>query len=373
MGTLRKLLLVMVYISFLPLAQAADFILSKDLYGSINLDLPQSLMSVMESNISGNGNYEPLKLSPPQDMLRKIARPVGRLDVQYGDGMSTCTASIVSETQILTNYHCIPGTGKHGKIEKASILMGYLSQTDTRGTKRYKVKIIPVVSDKNLDFALLEVAGRPAKKWGTVKLVKRDPMPGESLMIIHHPLGLPLHVTRGRCRAANPRSVDNTDIFHTCDTESGSSGSPILTGDGKNMLGIHFSGVYGNVGFNRGKRLAAISKKYTELENLIGKSKPSMPQIIDNPSPVTFPQKRRLNFDLTAKHGIDTVFLMSSYRTVEEMDTAGCKSANTMALAQAKQRCSDKSGHFKKIKYTSCNHTGQSVRRYEVNVVVTCE
>ena len=351
---------------------SSDYFLPRDQYGAINLVLPQSLLSVKESNISGNGHYEPLALSPPQDVLRKISRPIGRLDILYEKGTSTCTASIVSENYILTNYHCVPGNRKNGDVEEVSILMGYYSQVETLRTKRYKVRASPITSDEELDFALLKVEGNPSNEWGIVKLLDRDPFPGESLLLVHHPLGLPLHVTRGRCRAARPNSFDSTDIFHTCDTEGGSSGSPILTTDGQHMLGIHFSGVFGNSGFNRGKRLAAISAKYNEIKELINKHSIKTPLVINNNPPAIKNRQRDFIVKINVKHKDAEVFLKSSYRTIGEMDSAGCESINSIALEKGKKKCLEQQGSFKSIDYKSCKYSGRSVRRYISNASVTC-
>lgn len=350
-------------------ASAADYLLPSDQYGSVNLDLPQSLVQVQESNISGNGNYEPLRLSPPQDVLRRVARPVGRLDIRYEKGMSTCTAFVVADRQILTNFHCIPGVGKHGNVLEASLLMGFYSQTDVRSVKRYQVELKPSAFDRELDFSLLRVRGSLKAEWGLVSLKDRDPLPGESLLIVHHPLGLPLHVTRGRCRAASPTPVSETEIFHTCDTEGGSSGSPIMTADGTGVLGLHFSGVFGKSAFNRGKRLTAILNEHDAVQSLAQSGIDPSPPPFVNPVP---PQPTNFSVNVTAGHDRDTVFLKSSFGSIREMDEAGCSSARQLAMQEARRQCEQQQGTLSDISYKSCSHTGRSVRRYEVDAAAVC-
>lgn len=349
--------LILLALIAMPL-KAEDFLLPRSQFNVINLTLPQSLVSAKESNISGNGNYESLARAPQTDFLRLLSRPVGRLNILYEKGASTCTASVVSDKYVLTNYHCIPGDGGHGKVEQASIMLGYFSVVDTSTVKKYTVAPTPVIADEELDVALLEVKGNPASEWGAITLEPRDPYPGESLLVVHHPLGQPLHVTRGHCRAYSPTSVGNSDVFHTCDTEAGSSGAPILTSDGKSVIGIHFSGAFGQLSANRGKRVFAIMEKYAVFKSFV---QPAANQVAIAKT-----------FSLTASHPQETVFLKSSYTSVAQMDAAGCESVKSLARQQAKSMCSDAGQRLDDITYDSCTSDGRAVRRYQVQAKAQC-
>jgi formylglycine-generating enzyme required for sulfatase activity len=186
---------------------------------------------------------------------------VGRLDLLVqtpaGLGTSTCTASIVSSRYILTNNHCFPDG-----VRAASLLMDFYREDDDGGGNRFEARVQPVERNATLDYAVVEVMGDPASRFGTVRLDARDPSPGESLLVIHHPAGLPKHMTRGGCRAIQPVAVSGTDIRHRCDTLGGSSGSPILADASGRMLGLHYAGTTNaaTTGFNFGKRLTEIVK-----------------------------------------------------------------------------------------------------------------
>ena len=85
-------------------------------YGKATLTLPQStagMSSVQLQNVLGrNANFERLDSYRDQDRFRRIATPVGRLDLlvsgPLGTGVANCTASIISARHIITNAHCFP-------------------------------------------------------------------------------------------------------------------------------------------------------------------------------------------------------------------------------------------------------------------------
>jgi hypothetical protein len=238
-------------------------------YGKATLTLPQStagMSSVQLQNVLGrNANFERLDSYRDQDRFRRIATPVGRLDLlvsgPLGTGVANCTASIISARHIITNAHCFPQGA--GAVKQASLLMDFYSEDNAAQARRFEVKPVPVERNEQLDFVVAEVSGNPSARFGRIALEARDPEPGESLLIIHHPMGMPKHMTRGGCRAHAPVSVDGADIRHRCDTLPGSSGSPILSEGSGRMLGLHYGGSPnpGPSTWNFGKRLSEIATR----------------------------------------------------------------------------------------------------------------
>ncbi len=231
------------------LALASDWLLDSSQWGRKNLFVQQTLGGSIESIINENDNLERLDTYDSRDRIRKLSRPVGRLDIRFQNGkFTTCTAALVSDDTILTNFHCIPNKldtiRLNGPVVKARLLMNYYSQTNTKETISYDVITEPVFTREDLDFSYLKVNGKPGLKWGVVSLRETPPRPAEALLVVHHPGGQPKHVTRGKCRAAFPNATDPKEIelFHTCDTLPGSSGAPVFSDNDGTMIGIHRAG-----------------------------------------------------------------------------------------------------------------------------------
>ena len=254
-------------------AQTGLLLFPANQYGRASLTMPQTasgLSTIQLQNVLGrNANFERLDNYRPQDRFRRIALPVGRLDLlvsgPMGTGVGNCTASILSERYIVTNSHCFPAG--QGAVRQASLLMDFYSEDAEAVARRFEVRSVPVERDAELDYAIAEVLGNPSATFGRVALEPRDPEPGESLLVVHHPMGMPKHMTRGGCRAHAPVAIQGTDIRHRCDTLPGSSGSPILSEASGRMIGLHYGGSPnpGPNTWNSGKRLTEIAARSTIL------------------------------------------------------------------------------------------------------------
>ena len=196
-----------------------------------------------------------------QDIVRKLARPVGRLAIALkGKGhvsetrMGYCTASLITTEQIITSYHCVADAVP---MHKGILTMGYVKPRSFDGVVQYRVSLPPVEASAALGYAILRVAGEPGKTWGTIPLGTGTPADKGSLFVIHYPGGYPQYITRGRCRAGEP-AVDGDSLFHVCDTLPGSSGAPIFDNNTLKVIGLHDRSVTGKE-LNGGKRLTRIA------------------------------------------------------------------------------------------------------------------
>ena len=280
---MREVGAVIAAVSLSAAATAQDIVFPADQFGRSTLYNAQSTEN-FEAVLLGNPRFEPLADYAPDDALRRLSRPIGRLDILKDGGVSVCTASVIGPDLILTNHHCVPGRSG-GPVRELSLLMGYYSDIDHRGEKRYAVRTTPVEASAELDFAVLRVAGRPGDAWGTARLEPRDPSAGGSLMIVHHPAGKPKHVSRGGCRAATPHATSGDQIFHRCDTLPGSSGSPVFLADMSGaVVGLHHAGApanrLGSDSYNYAKRVALIveaSPTLRELSDVDARREPETP------------------------------------------------------------------------------------------------
>jgi V8-like Glu-specific endopeptidase len=216
-------------------------------YGSVVLSQIQSAGSDLQLELSiGNYENEPIINYSPGSVFAQIGRSVGRLDVLTDKGVFPCTAFIVSEKHILTNYHCSKGLLDNEKIGASRIdatqfVAGYTQTGIDEGTKKYTVIPTPIEASKTLDYAVLEVIGDPSQEFGKLKLASVSPTGGDPFWIIGHPMGEGQRISREKCKANNP-ALSAGKLLHTCDTLPGNSGSPVIDAGLQQVVALHHAG-----------------------------------------------------------------------------------------------------------------------------------
>jgi V8-like Glu-specific endopeptidase len=212
-------------------------------YGTANL-VPRQSTADANTFIAGQsgGAFEPIGALRADDEIRRVARSIGRIDVVLREEsgrevMATCTGTVLPHGFVLTNHHCIPVTGSQKPV-RASILMNYLDQ-DGRESRRFDLSVTPTESNEKLDFSIVSVQGDISEFEG-VPLSDAPVQPGQSLVVIHHPQGRPMVMTRFRCQASSEQP-DQSALRHRCDTLPGSSGAMIFTSSLRGVA-LHFGG-----------------------------------------------------------------------------------------------------------------------------------
>lgn len=197
----------------------------------------------LESYLQDNPRFEPLAIYAENQDLRRMSRPIGMLQVYFGNSRSPkqCTAILADSAElgdlILTARHCFE-SGKQ-RARSATLSMGFYDRRQS-GVQSYPVDPVPVATGRRLDYALARVEGNPIRTWGSARFTDRLPETREQLLVIHHPNALPKHVTRFQC-VADAQPVQGVDLRHLCDTVKGSSGAPVLSSEG-NVIGLHYAG-----------------------------------------------------------------------------------------------------------------------------------
>ncbi len=241
-----------------------------DYYGRVDLPLPQAF-GHLKRLIGDADNFEPVKNFSESNRYRIMASPIGRLDllVERGGkkGVSLCTGWVISAEYIMTNHHCIPG--REGTVLKASLLMNYLEEGESKNTARFEVETRAVETSTELDYSIVRVHGNPGATYGIIPMKARDPDPAEELFVIQHPAGTPKRLTRRNCRADDDTERPE-ELRHFCDTLGGSSGSPVFSDNDMALVGLHFAGIEKKVNF--AKRMTAIIQQSPILRQLSGGS-----------------------------------------------------------------------------------------------------
>jgi hypothetical protein len=188
---------------------------------------------------------------PPNDPVRLLTRAVGILTFysneperkNLGGEVGSCVAAVVSEKYIVASADCGRAKDwfKKWPIVRADLRLGFDGWSKENGQvthrsyldKAFNVKLDPIYMGTNYSF--LEVQGNPAKTFGTIKLVDRDPISGEALLSIS---GL-AWLTNTDCvvSAAPP---GQSDFTYTCDDDPINK-TFLISKDGLGIIGIPYA------------------------------------------------------------------------------------------------------------------------------------
>ncbi len=256
----------------MALAQVAVF--DPDDYGKIDLPLHESTGDAKAFIAAQEGVFEPIRELPADDLIRRIASAVGRIDLltEAPDGrrsLATCTGALLPLNWVITNHHCISKGGER-KLLSASILLGYLVQGG-EGAQRYPLSVDPTDWHDILDFSLVRLLEAPDPRFATLVLRHVAVDPGDPLIVVHHPLGRPQVMTRFRCFTARQQS-DGPMLRHRCDTLPGSSGSILFTREMQPVALHHSGGMTANdaMSFNESTLFSAILEQSELMRELAG-------------------------------------------------------------------------------------------------------
>jgi hypothetical protein len=176
----------------------------------------------------------------PPGVMKDTARSVGMLVMAHDGALSSCSAALIGPDLILTAAHCV---SSNAEAASASFTVDYQTNDDgTRPTpyvpRFHKVTNLVKTGFNRpagdarppLDYSVLQI--RPAGGGvGVPPLVMRPSVPAlnEELFVIHHPRGVPKKVSR---KPTDPMchviAASNGVLTYACDSDNGSSGSPVL-------------------------------------------------------------------------------------------------------------------------------------------------
>ncbi|MDT5041258.1 MAG: hypothetical protein QOE51_2243 [Actinoplanes sp.] len=197
------------------------------------------------------------------------SRAVARLLI---NGTELCTAWRVGpKDRLITNSHCFADSVDAGNTE---VWFNYQCTTcggarNFQPTKVWGAQVL--ATDHVYDYTLFTVDRfRSIQKFGYLSFDPVRPAKGDELYIPQHPAGEPTKIAgalgekAGTCAVANPSYAGyakNSDVAYYCDTEGGSSGSPVLSRKTDKVVALHHfggcpnSGVRGDLLYARLKSL----------------------------------------------------------------------------------------------------------------------
>jgi lysyl endopeptidase len=175
------------------------------------------------------------------------------------NGTELCTGwRVGANNRMLTNNHCFTTSAEAYQTE---VWFNYQCAT-CRGynvfqpTKVWGAKVL--ATDHVYDYTLFSVGNFAAvQKFGYLSLDTRRPVKNQELYVPQHPAGEPTRIAgslgerAGNCSVADPSYTGyaaNSDVSYYCDTEGGSSGSPVLSRATNKVVALHHFGGCPNAG-----------------------------------------------------------------------------------------------------------------------------
>jgi hypothetical protein len=184
------------------------------------------------------------------------AKGIARLLI---NGIELCTGwRVGTKNRMLTNNHCFDNSGDAYDTEvwfnyQCAQCGGYQV---FRPTKVWGYRVL--ATNRVYDYTVFTVENFPlVQKFGHLNLDPVRPVRGQELYVPQHPAGEPTRIAGGLGeRAGTCAVVDNaydgyardTDVSYYCDTEGGSSGSPVLSRKTHRVVALHHFGGCPNSG-----------------------------------------------------------------------------------------------------------------------------
>ena len=181
------------------------------------------------------------------------SRSVARLVINDD---SFCTAWLASPNRLMTNNHCV---SDDRDVRATEVQFGLECAECAGGEVRAPIKVTGdqvLTTDFTLDYTLFTVA-EPASIAHLPYLAvdSRHAEEGEKVFIPGHPGGEPLRIasesgseppgTGTHCQVLDNEAAGhgrNTDLAYYCDSEGGSSGSPVVSRLNGRVVGLHHLG-----------------------------------------------------------------------------------------------------------------------------------
>ncbi len=184
-------------------------------------------------------------------------RPVARLLMA---GSSLCTGWRVGpDNRMFTNNHCF---SDQSTLTNTEVWFNYQRSSCGGSALAAVTKVTGgtlLKTDATLDYSLFTINSfASVASFGYLGLEVRDPALNETIYIAQHGGGNPKQLALtsdqdggGNCKINNANANGNgtgTDVAYYCDTEGGSSGSPVIAGASNKTLALHHFGGCTNQG-----------------------------------------------------------------------------------------------------------------------------
>jgi hypothetical protein len=213
--------------------------------------------------LSTTGDDQLTPIGSHIDWVLELGSSVARLRFIGDDrNIYSCTAFLIGPDMLLTNQHCIAS-----EEERASALVDF--DYDTKISDTMFTRLSELVATNNaLDYSIVQLSGSVDR--APLEFDDSAAISDDKLLIIQHPGGQPKQVSLDDCvvgqEKVDGRIQANTDFEHLCDTQTGSSGAPVLNRESQKVVGLHHLGFDEDTNelFNRAVHIDLIAADLSE-------------------------------------------------------------------------------------------------------------
>lgn len=208
---------------------------------------------------------------------KNTLRPIAFLQRGFEVGLSVAfinvagkragTGFLISPDLLITNHHVLPS---NNELKETIFRFNYQLDFAGHAQSPTDYNALPnglYENDANLDYAVVQLAGRPGDQWGWLSFQPLSISQGERVNIIQHPAAQPKQVS---IQNNFVEYVDKQIVQYLTSTLPGSSGSPVFN-DQWQVVAIHHAGgmltepTTGQGHFrNEGTRVSSILNNLTE-------------------------------------------------------------------------------------------------------------
>jgi len=238
------------------------------------------LMNPVPEQICGTDGREDVACHSPE--IDAAQRPVARLLWIKGNLILACTGWLVAGSNpdtLITNQHCV---SKKPEVRSLQATFNFqltacgggataTTSTYAGGALLRSNNLVPRGQREGLDYTLLTLQGNPEGTWGELTPTSKSVAAGDLIWFIQHPGGGPKTIGYWddashtvRCGVATVGqtyggSAPGSQTGYSCDSEAGSSGSPIVDAGTGRVIALHHFGNAGTGGcLNAGTSMSRI-------------------------------------------------------------------------------------------------------------------
>jgi len=201
-------------------------------------------------------------------------------------GSRLCTGWLVGPNNLLlTNEHCITEQSEAANTDYQFMFEGASCGSNSVSGQTIFGGLTLLKDSYEKDYALIQLDGDAVSTFGYLDIENRLPATEEVIYIPQHPAGRDKELAildssssdpNGRCNVLSTshrncgKSAEYKDVSYSCDTEGGSSGSPVISKDTGKVVALHHCGgaCVGNLG-------VPIAQLYDEIADLVYPNTPA--------------------------------------------------------------------------------------------------